>query len=241
MCKTVAKPLERLLEPNSSQCSKQQFAEYNSIIGGLQYLANNTRPDITHSVNHLARFLANPSNEHIQAARRILRYIAKDPDRGITFKSDNSKPVLEAYTDADFSGDPSTSRSTSGSLITLASGPIGWRSRLQREVVLSTTEAEYLAATETCRELQWVKSLFLELRLRNRIIGADKTNLYVDNQSAISLIKNHDNHKRSKHIALRNSYCREKFQQGEISVIYIQTNKQLADSLTKTNSIVAIQ
>ncbi|KAI1007415.1 hypothetical protein K3495_g818 [Podosphaera aphanis] len=169
MCKTVAKPFERLLEPNSSQCSKQQFVEYNSIIGGLQYLANNTRSDITHSVNHLARFLVNPSSEHIQAARRILRYIAKDPDRGITFKSDNSKPVSEAYTDADFSGDPSTSRSTSGSLITLASGPISWRSRLQREVVPSTTEAEYLAATETCRELQWVKSLFLELRLCNRI------------------------------------------------------------------------
>lgn len=240
-CKTVARPLERLLEPNSSHCSKQEFVEYNSIIGGLQYLANNTRPDITHSVNHLARFLANPSNEHLQAARRVLRYIAKDPDRGIVFKSNSTRPILAAYTDADFSGDPSTSRSTSGSLITLASGPISWRSRLQREVVLSTTEAEYLAATETCRELQWVKSLFLELSLSNRIEGADKTNLYVDNQSAISLITNHDNHKRSKHIALRNYYCRQKYQRGEISVVYIQSNKQLADSLTEINSAVAIQ
>lgn len=84
-CKTVNKPLERLLEPNCSQCSKQHFKEYNSIIGGLQYLANNTRPDIAFSVNHLARFLINPSNQHIEAARRVLRYIAKDPDKGIEF------------------------------------------------------------------------------------------------------------------------------------------------------------
>lgn len=150
--KTVANKFERLIEQNSAHCSKQGFAEYNSIIGGLQYLANNMRPDITHSVNQLARFLENPSDEHLQAARRVLRYIAKDPDQGIMFKSSSTRPILVAYADADFSGDPSTSRSTSGSLITLASGPISWRSRLQREVVLSTTEAEYLAATETCRK-----------------------------------------------------------------------------------------
>lgn len=75
-------------------------------------LANNTRPDIAHGVNHLARFLINPSEAHIQAARRVLRYLAKDPDMGILYKSGNDRPVLEAFSDADFAGDPSTSRST---------------------------------------------------------------------------------------------------------------------------------
>ncbi|KAI0991130.1 hypothetical protein K3495_g17057, partial [Podosphaera aphanis] len=94
-CKTVSKPLERLLERSGSQCSPQQLTEFNAIIGGLQYLANNTRPDIAHAVNHLARFLVNPSSEHILAARRVLRYVAKDPDQGIIFKSGTEKPVLE--------------------------------------------------------------------------------------------------------------------------------------------------
>lgn len=239
-CKTVRKPLEKLLEPSGTKCSSQQSTEFNPIIGGLQYLANNTRPDIAHAVNHLARFLVSPSSDHIQAARRILRYIAKDPDQGIVFKSGADKPILEAYTDSDFAGDPSTSRSTSGLLIRLASGPICWKSRLQREVVLSSTEAEYLAATEACRELQWVKSLLEELNLCDQVEGALRTNFYVDNQSTISLIKNHDNHKRSKHVALRNSYCRQQFEKGAITVLYVPSNQQLADSFTKFNSTVAI-
>lgn len=105
---------------------------------------------------------------------------------------------------------------------------------------MSTTEAEYLAATETCRELQWVKSLLEEINLKHKIIGAKLTNLYVDNQSAIALAKNHDNHKRSKHIALRNHYCRQQYKKGEIAMVYIESNKQLADSLTKVKSQVQL-
>ncbi|KAI0993216.1 hypothetical protein K3495_g14968 [Podosphaera aphanis] len=240
-CKPASTPLNKLTDANTSKCSKEDNHEYNSIIGGLQYLSNNTRPDITFAVNHLARFLANPSTEQIQAARHVLRYIAKQPDKGITFTKGTNKPTLEAYSDADFAADMTTSRSTSGSLIRLASGPIFWKSRLQKEVVLSTTEAEYLAATETCRQLQWIKSLFQELELVSLIEGARCTNLHVDNQSAISLIKNHDNHKRSEHIALRNHYCREQYQNGQVAIVYIPSDKQLSDALTKHKSQVTIR
>lgn len=229
------------MELSDSICTKAQLKGYNSLIGGLQYLSNNTRPDIAHTVNHLARFLINPSDAHIQAARRLLHYLVKDPDMGILYKSGKDRPVLEAFSSVDFAGDPSTSRSTFGSLIKLSSGPVGWKSHLQREVVLSTTEAEYLAATETYFKLLWVKSLLEELNLSDRIEGGKITKLHVDDQSAISLIKNHVNHKRTKHIALRNSFCRQKFQNGDIEVIHVQSNQQLADSLTKANSVVSIQ
>ncbi|KAI1002331.1 hypothetical protein K3495_g5871 [Podosphaera aphanis] len=235
-CKSVNSPLERLMEPNSSQCSAQKKAEYNSIIGGLQYLANNTRPDIAHSVNHLARFLVNLADEHLNAAKRVLWYISKEPDKDIAFKTGKDKPILEAYSDADFAGDPETSRSTSGLLIRLASAPVSWKSHLQREVVLSTTEAEYLAATEACRQLKLVKSLLAELGLNDRIEGAECTNLFVDNQSSISLIKNHDNHKRSKHIALRNNYCRQQYQNGAIKMFYFVLQRLNLDVKIDTSS-----
>ncbi|KAI1003690.1 hypothetical protein K3495_g4518 [Podosphaera aphanis] len=238
-CKPANSPIERLIEPNDAQCSKQDQTEYNSIIGGLQYLANNPRPNIVFAVNHLARFLPNLSSVHLQAARHVLRYIGKQPDKGITFTRKKGKPVLEAYSDTDFVADPSSNRSTSDTLIRLASGPISWKSHLQREVVLSTTDAEYLAATETCRQLQWIKALLEELQLTDSIEGADCTNLYVDNQSAL-LIKNHDNHKRSKHIALRNHYCREQYKSSRIRVIYTQSADQLSDALTKVKSQVQI-
>lgn len=239
-CKSVNTPLEKLMEHYKSHSSKELIKEYNSIVGGLQYLANNTRPDIAFAVNHLARFLSNPTQEHLQAARRVLRYISKQPDKGISFTRTEGMSILEAYSDADFAADPSSSRSTSGSLIRLSSGPICWKSHLQREVVLSTTEAEFLAATETCRQLRWVKTLLQELGIENYIDGSKRTNLYVDNQSAISLIRNHDNHKRSKHISLRNFYCREQYQKGRIFVKYVQSSDQLADSLTKAKSSVPL-
>ena len=72
------------------------------------------------------------------------------------------------------------------------------------------------------------------------IEGAVRTNLMVDNQSAIALIKNHDNHKRTKHVALRDSYCREQLQLGRIEVKCIESTLQLADALTKAKSPVKI-
>ncbi|KAI0992910.1 hypothetical protein K3495_g15273, partial [Podosphaera aphanis] len=71
-CKPAASPIERLLEPNGKLCSPKEMTEYNSCIGGLQYLADNTRTDIAFAVNYLARFLTNPSEEHSQAASRVL-------------------------------------------------------------------------------------------------------------------------------------------------------------------------
>lgn len=67
------------------------------MIGGLQYLANNTRPDITYAFNHLARFLINPPAENFQASRRILKYTARDPDRGIVFTNEGKNPIFDAY------------------------------------------------------------------------------------------------------------------------------------------------
>ncbi|KAI0995966.1 hypothetical protein K3495_g12215 [Podosphaera aphanis] len=113
-CKIANTPMEHMMELNNEKCLPYEKTKYNSCIGGLQYLSNNARPDIASAVNHLAIFLTNPSREHMQAARQVLRYIAKGPDHGITFTRSNHRPIIEAYTDADYAADPSTSRSTSG-------------------------------------------------------------------------------------------------------------------------------
>ncbi|TKX21153.1 hypothetical protein C1H76_6694 [Elsinoe australis] len=217
-CKLAATPLEQLLEPTNDRVVSSRKKEYNSIISGVQYLSYNTRPDVTHATNHLARFNKNPSEEHLRAARRLLRYLASDPDKGITIHK-NSKPELEAYTDSDFGGDPSTAKSTTGSLIRLG-GPISWTSKLQSNVV---------------------RQLLKELDLISHIQNGKRPNVYVDNQSAISLVKNHANHKRSKHIAVRNYYCREQYDSGKIDVVYVPTTKQLADAFTKVKSPVVIR
>lgn len=236
--RTVKYPLDRLYEPSDTQCTQEEYHLFNQIIGELQHLSNHTRPDIAFSVNHLARFLQNPSQDHITGAKHIWKYIAGTLDYGITLRK-MKKPAVEAYSDSDFSGDPSTSRSTSGTVIKVCDAPVIWRSQLQKEVVLSSTEAEYLALTETTREIRWLRNLLTELHPMNKL-ELTEVRTMVDNQSAISLVKNHSNSRRSRHVSLRNHYCREQHEKGLITVEYINTTEQLADSLTKPKSPVPI-
>ena len=107
--------------------------------------------------------------------------------------------------------------------------------------MLSVIEDKYLAAAETYHELQWIKSLLEELGVNDCISGANCTKLHIDNQSAIFLIGNHDNHKISKHIALRNYYCREQYEKGHKELMFIPSSRQLANNLTKVNSSAPLQ
>lgn len=234
-CKPISRPFEHMHTPNECQCTKEDHKVFNQMIGELQYLSNHTRPDITHAVNHLARFLQNPSSGHVTAAKRIWRYIKGTIDHGPTYQKQQDHLQIEAYSDSDFTGDPDTSKSTSGALIRMTNGPILWRSRLQREVVLSSTEAEYLALTETTREMSWLKNLLTELQNFTNF-KAQKMKILVNNQSAISLTKDHTNSKRSKHVSLRNHYCREQYEKGDIDVEFVSTKSQQADPLTKAVS-----
>lgn len=110
-CKPVSKRIERRMEILSQPVCAERIAKFNQIVGGLQYLAIQTHPGIAFATNHLARFLQNPSEEHLLAAKHVLKYIGKDPDAGLTYSKDKNL-MLEAYSDSDFAGDPSTSRST---------------------------------------------------------------------------------------------------------------------------------
>ena len=114
-----------------------------------------TRLDISHVVRVVSRFLYNPEKEHWTAVKWILRYLRGTSRLCLCFGDD--EPVLEGYTDADMAGDTDSRKSTSGFLMTFAGGAVSWQSKLQKCVALSTTEAEYIAVTEACKEALWMK------------------------------------------------------------------------------------
>jgi Reverse transcriptase (RNA-dependent DNA polymerase) len=238
-CRSVVSPLSKLQEPWEEKASHADVERFQQLIGKLQWLANRTRDDIKHAVNHLAQFLSNPSPEHHKEAIHVLRYLAGSRSAGPRYKR-VEHDHLHAYSDADFAGDPATSRSTTGSVIMLCGAPVITCSKRQRSVVLSTTEAEHLALTETLRELAWIKGILKEIGVQEEIEGMRHTRTFVDNQSTIKLVKNHANHRRSKHVALRNHYCREQYLKGAVEVEYVETSKQKADKLTKVTSKVDI-
>ncbi|CAL2228237.1 unnamed protein product [Prunus armeniaca] len=113
---------------------------YRSIVGALQYLTF-SRPDIAYAINYACQFLQQPTTTHLIVVKRILRYIQGTLDYGIQFTSGFLE--LQAYTDADWAGDPNDRKSTSGYVVFLGRNPISWGAKKQTTVSRSSTEAEY--------------------------------------------------------------------------------------------------
>ncbi|CAL1360546.1 unnamed protein product [Linum trigynum] len=200
---------------------------YASAVGSLMYAMVCTRPDIAHAVGVVSRFLSKPGKEHWEAVKWILRYLRGSSKMSLCFG--DGEPVLVGYTDADMAGDVDSRRSTSGYLITLSGGAISWQSRLQKCVALSTTEAEYIAVTEACKEMIWMKKFLNELGFLQ-----EQPQLFCDSQSAIHLAKNASFHARSKHIDVRYHWIRDVLEMKQLQLEKIHTDENGSDMCTKT-------
>ncbi|CAL2271321.1 unnamed protein product [Prunus armeniaca] len=139
------------------------------------------------------------------------------------------KPELIGYTDADMAGDLDSRKSTSGYLITFSGGAVSWQSKLHKCVALSTTEAEFIAATEACKEMLWMKRFLQELGQEQH-----KYILHCDSQSAIHLSKNPSFHSRSKHIDVRYHWIRDVLESKQLQLENIHTDDNSSDMMTKS-------
>ena len=113
----------------------------------------------------------------------IIRYLRGSSDECLCFGASN--PILKGYTNSDMAGDLDNRKSTTGYFFTFSGGAISWQSKLQKCVALSTTKAEYIAATETGKEMIWLKRFLQELGLNKM-----EYIVYCDSQSAIDFSKN---------------------------------------------------
>jgi hypothetical protein len=227
-CKSISTPAEGTLSRVQGQPAN---SEYMSIVGSLLYASMVTRPDITFAVQALGRHLQSSSTEHLAAAKRVLRYLQGTKTLGIQFSGgkNDQNTILTGYSDSDWGGDTDTRRSTTAYLFKFGEGPISWSSRLQPTVALSSAEAEYMAASAAVQEATYLRQLLMDFGYPQ----STATKIYEDNQGCIALARNPVLHKRTKHIEIRYHFIREKIESGEINLIYIPTQKQQADILTK--------
>lgn len=135
---------------------------YRAAVGGLLYLSAKTRPDLSFAVGYESRFQENPKNTDVNNVKRTLRFIQGTKDRGIQFKSGGDLNSLVLYCDPDYASDE-TRKSTTGYICYLNGAPISWCSRRQSIVSLSSTEAEFIAAAESVKEVLYLKNLLSEL------------------------------------------------------------------------------
>jgi hypothetical protein len=231
--KPIKTPLPAGYKPkaNLGLANSQQISYYQSIIGSLLYLALGTRPDIEHAVIMMSQFAANPSEEHIQRSLHIVKYVAGTLDSKITYHELNEDGFPEgfaAYADADWAGNIIDRRSVTGYIITLAGGAVSWKTARQKTIAHSSTEAEYMALSDCCKQVSWIQELLKELNQKINTMA-----LYADNQGSIFLGSHPVQESRTKHMDIRYHYIRECVDLGKVELYYIPTQDQLADIFTK--------
>jgi hypothetical protein len=238
-CRGVSSPEAnniKLIEYKTEEelLSVNEHNTYRAIVGSLIYASVSTRPDITHAVNMISRYMHAPTHMHMTAAKRILRYLSTAVHYCIKYENNNNNNdsnnelVLTGYCDADWGGSEDR-KSTTGWCTFINNNIVAWNTKKQHTVALSTAEAEYMAITEVVQEVQWTKQLLNEMEY----VVSTPINIYIDNMSAISIGENDVQHDRTKHIDIKYHYIRESVNNNEIKLMYIQTNKQLADIFTK--------
>ena len=240
-----------ILSRHSSSPEHDKSFSYRSIIGKLGYLEKGSRPDIAYIVHQCARFSVLPKIEHAKAIRWLAKYLKHTKSEGMILQPDLSRG-LEMYVDADFAGnwdpnethDVDTSRSRHGYAIKFANCLIQWKSQLQREIALWTTEAEYTGLSYAIREIIPIVNLLREIQCYHNLPNITPRlylKVYEDNAGAIEMANNHKYRPRTKHLNIRLHHFRKHIESGLFVIEKIPTDKQQADIFTKPLPILQFQ
>src|SRR3990167_2624399 len=233
-----AKPLYTPIDPSiklsTTQCptteqeiQKMKAYPYRELIGKLNYLSLNTRPDIAVSVSKLSRFMNNPGLIHWKMAIKVLRYVKTTKDFCLVLQPTDDR--LCVYTDADWAGEIDDRRSTSGHCILFGGSLVSWKTKLQSAISLSTMESEFYALTYALQEVKAVNHVLEEINIKQE----QPIVIYEDNQSTIKFSNNSAFKGRAKHIDLRYNYVKECIEQEWCILNYCETKNMLADIFTK--------
>ena len=200
---------------------------YKQLVGSLMCLIA-TRPDMMFVTCLISRYMAKPMEIHLQAAKRAFRYLKGTVNYGIHYKKGGDGELL-AFTNSDYAGDMEDRKSTFGYVFLMSSSVVSWCSKKQPIVTLSTTKAEFVAATICACQGVWMKRILKELGYSD----GGCTTVMCDNSSTIKLSKNPVMHGRSKHIDVRFHFLRNLTKEGTIELVHCGSQDQVADIMTK--------
>jgi hypothetical protein len=253
------------VDPLHADKDGEPFSEdwgYDVVIGMLMYLAGNTRPDIAYAVHQAARFTHGARKSHAAGVKRILRYLKKTKNEGLILKPGSDQRV-DCYVDADFGGlfsvedkqDPVSVKSRTGYVITYRGAPLMWASKMQTQVALSTMEAEYIALSQSMRDLIPIREVLKEIMLIvfeteptityhshskafDDTIGTaphviPQSTVYEDNDACLKFARMPKLTPRTKHIGIPYHWFRTQVENLEIQIEGIDTKVQLGDQFTK--------
>lgn len=206
---------------------------YRNLIGSLAFIANRTRPDICYALNIFSQFQENPGLAHWEGLLKVLGYLKYTVNFKLNLSQVNNLN-LNAFSDADFANNRDDRVSMGGLIVFADKAPIVWRSFKQKSVCLSNMESEFVALTETSKELIWFQRIVLECQKLGIFKDVETSPLLLaDNQASIEFVKNPIQNHRTKHIDIRLFFIRDFIYKKFFKIQYIQSKLNLADIFTK--------
>jgi hypothetical protein len=190
---------------------------YRSLIGCLSFLADRTRPDISYAVNAMSQYCNGYTYEHWKIVVNILSYVFNTKDYKINLSNYNEYTLI-GYSDADWGSKLFNRHSTSGYILFIGNTPFSWKSHKQKCIALSSMESEFLALTESVKELTWFSKIISELNVT---------------KSAIYFSNNCIENCKTKHIDIKLQFVRDYLNKNIFHLRYVNSKKNIADFLTK--------
>jgi len=226
-CIPVSTPVKNGVELRKSKVGNVDPTYFKSLVGSLRYLTY-TRPYILYGVGLISRYMETPEQSHLNAVKRILRYIKGMINEGMFYTSCKYFNLIN-YSDSDWGRDLDERKSTTRFVFFMGDTSFTWSSKKQSIITLSSCEAEYIAVNSAICHLIWLRNMLKHLGFPQE----NSTEIYIDNRSAIALAKNSVYHERSKHIDTCHHFIRKHVKNKEVELISCKSNDQVVDIFIK--------
>ena len=234
--KTPGTPGGSILRNPMGKVDADKQKIYRSGVGMLLYLVKHSRPDISNAVRELSKALDGTSAAAYKELMRVLKYVMDTKHLSLKMEPKMDKEgtgwSIVAFSDSDYAGDSETRISVAGFILYLLGVPISWKSKGQKGVTLSSSEAELVALSEAAKEVKFVFQVLQSMGVKVNLPIVVR----VDNIGAIFIGTNVTVSQRSKHIDVRYHFVREYVQDGFIRIIFVRTKDNDADIFTKNLS-----
>jgi hypothetical protein len=240
--------------PEKLQLKMKMGFNYRQVIGEIIFPMMKCRPDIAPHAIKLSQYMENPAEQHYQAVRDIIAFLAATIEDGIyywrkqprmdlpdaplpTLHADNyffddknpDKNKLYGYVDSDWGSDSNHRKSITGIVLMYAGGAVGYRCKYQDVITHSSTEAEFTAACDAGKMILFFRSILADIGVEQ----IDATILYEDNNGALLMANAQQPTRRTRHMDIKKFALLEWVEQDLLILTSIKTAENAADGLTK--------
>ena len=230
---TPGTPRFKIVRPNDDveKIDSKLQARYRSGVGMLLFLIKYSRPDLANVVRELSKCMDGASHAAYKEMLRVMKFVLDTKEYCLKLQPINETKNwnLVSYCDSDWAGDAETRISVTGFIIYLLGVPICWRSKGQKSVTLSSSEAEYIAISEAVKEIRFIYYLLDSIGIKVELPIVVRC----DNVGAIFMAENSSSGVRTRHIDTRYHFIREHIEDGFIKIVFVRSCENVGDIFTK--------